>query len=154
MVKYKKDYFAGGLMILIGAGATLQGLTYKLGTLTHMGSGFFPVSLGILLTFLGIMIAGTAIGSTPSGDQHILPERPEWLGWLCIIGGPICFIVFGELGGMIPGTFMCVFVCALGDRTATLKGSFILAAGITLFGVLLFSYLLQIPFPLLRWRFA
>ena len=52
---------------------------------------------------------------------------------------------------MVPATFACVFVPALGDRTATLKGSALLAAGVTFFGVLLFSYVLQIPFPMFRW---
>ena len=51
---------------------------------------------------------------------------------------------------MIPAVFACVFVCALGDNTATYKSSFILAAGVTVFGVMLFHYLLSIPFPLLR----
>ena len=51
---------------------------------------------------------------------------------------------------MIPAVFACVFVCALGDKTATAKTSAILAAGITVFGVLLFHYLLNIPFQLLR----
>jgi hypothetical protein len=51
---------------------------------------------------------------------------------------------------MIPAVFACVFVCALGDKTATYKSSLILAAGVTVFGVVLFHYLLSIPFPLLR----
>jgi uncharacterized protein (DUF486 family) len=45
-----------------------------------------------------------------------------------------------------------VFVSALGDRTATWKSSFVLAAVVTAFGVGLFSYLLQVPMPLLTWR--
>jgi uncharacterized protein (DUF486 family) len=53
---------------------------------------------------------------------------------------------------MIPGIFMCVLVAAFGDRTATLKSSVLLAAFVTVFGVGLFSYLLQIPMPLLAWR--
>jgi len=45
-----------------------------------------------------------------------------------------------------PCVFACVFVCALGDRTGTYKSSAVLAAGVTVFGVLLFHYLLSIPF--------
>jgi uncharacterized protein (DUF486 family) len=45
-----------------------------------------------------------------------------------------------------------VFVSALGDRKATLKSAAILAAVVTVFGVGLFSYLLQIPMQLLTWR--
>jgi hypothetical protein len=44
-----------------------------------------------------------------------------------------------------------VFIPALGDRTATLKGSAILAAGVTIVGVALFVYLLKIPFPMFKW---
>ena len=42
-------------------------------------------------------------------------------------------------------------VSALGDRHSTLKSSAILAAGVTVFGVLLFHYLLKLPMPMLSW---
>jgi hypothetical protein len=115
-----------------------------------MGPGFFPVALGVILVIMGILIAGASLGSTEAGDDRILPENPQWFGWLCIIGGPLMFMILGVYGGMIPAVFACVFVCALGDRTATLKGVFMLSAGVTFFGVILFYYLLKVPFPLLR----
>src|ERR1700685_3598177 len=146
----KMYYYAGGLMLLLGVGAAVTGTGYKFGSLARMGPGFMPVVLGIVLAFLGILIAGTALGSSEPDDKKFLPEHPQWFGWLCIIGGPILFIILGQYGGMIPAVFACVFVCALGDKTATYKSSAILAAGVTVFGVLLFHYLLSIPFPLLR----
>jgi hypothetical protein len=148
--KLKRDYYAGGLMVLLGAGAAVTGTGYKFGTLARMGPGFMPVMLGIALAFIGILIAGTALASSEPDDSKFLPDNPQWLGWLCIIGGPILFIILGQYGGMIPAVFACVFVCALGDRTATYKSSLILAAGVTAFGVVLFHHLLGIPFPLLR----
>jgi uncharacterized membrane protein YhdT len=108
------------------------------------------VVLGIVLAFIGLLIAGTALASSERDDSKFLPDNPQWFGWLCIIGGPILFIILGEYGGMIPAVFACVFVCALGDKTATYKSAAILAAGVTVFGVLLFHYMLSIPFPLLR----
>ena len=146
-----RDFYAGGLMMLIGLGTSVEGLSYKLGTLTHMGPGFFPVSLGIILIFLGMLIAAPAVVGRSSAGHDTLPQRPEWRGWFCIISGPILFIILGLYGGMVPATFACVFVCALGDRTATLKGTVILAAGVTAFAAFLFHYLLKIPFPLFRW---
>lgn len=146
----KRDYYAGGLMLLFGVGAAVTGTGYKFGSLARMGPGFMPVMLGIVLAFLGILIAGTALTSPEPDDKKFLPDHPQWFGWLCIIGGPILFIILGEYGGMIPAVFACVFVCALGDKTATYKSSAILAAGVTVFGVVLFHYLLAIPFPLLR----
>ena len=148
--KLKRDYYAGGLMLLLGVGAAVTGSGYKFGSLARMGPGFLPVVLGVLLAFLGILIAGTALGASEPADEKFLPENPQWLGWFCILCGPILFIVLGTYAGMIPAVFACVFVCALGDKTATYRSSAILAAGITVFGVVLFHYLLGIPFPLLR----
>jgi uncharacterized membrane protein YhdT len=147
-LKLKRDYYAGGLMILIGAGAAVIGTGYKFGTLARMGPGFMPVVLGIALAFMGVLIAGTALTSSESDDAKFLPENPQWFGWACIIAGPILFIVLGNYGGMVPAVFACVFVCALGDKAATYKSSAMLAAGITVFGVVLFHYLLAVPFPL------
>jgi hypothetical protein len=148
----KRDFYAGALVIFFGLVMALKGPGYNLGTLMHMGPGFLPTALGIILIGLGIAIAATAIGVPEGEDEDILPENREWWGWACILAGPICFIIFGSLFGMIPGIFMCVFVAAFGDRTATLKSSALLAAFVTVFGVGLFSYLLQIPMPLLAWR--
>lgn len=148
--KMKRDYYAGALMMLIGLGAAVEGSSYHIGTLVRMGPGFFPVALGIILILLGMMIAGTAFASSEGGDERFLPDNPQWFGWLCLIGGPILFIILGVYAGMIPAIFACVFVCALGDKTSTLKGSLIMSAGVTVFGVILFSYLLGVPLPLLR----
>jgi len=146
----KRDFYAGGVIVLLGAGVIVQSRAYNLGTLMHMGPGFFPMTLGVILTLLGMLIVGTAVVAAEGGDERILPEQPEWWGWLCIILSPLLFIFCGIHGGMAPATFACVFVAALGDRTATFTGSFLLALGVTVFGVLLFAFLLRIPFPIFR----
>jgi hypothetical protein len=146
----KRDFYAGGLMTLLGAAVTLDSTTYTLGTLTHMGPGMFPLMLGITLTFVGVLILGAAVATPLGDDEGILPAKPEWFAWGCILAGPVAFIILGEFFGLVVATFACVLIPALGDRTATLKGSAILAAGVTFFGVILFSYVLKIPFPLFR----
>ena len=149
----KRDFYAGGLMVLLGLGVALKGTTYRAGTLMHMGPGFLPTALGIILILIGIAIAAVAL--SPEGndeDQSILPEHPQWWAWLCILLSPVFFIFFGRYFGMIPGTFMCVFIAALGDKTATWLGTIVLSAIVTVFGVALFSYFLQVPMPILTWR--
>ena len=145
----KRDFYAGSVMILLGCGVIVQTSAYNLGTLMHMGPGFFPMTLGVILTLLGLLIVSIA-AATEMGDERILPEQPEWWGWFCILASPVAFIYFGVHGGMAPATFACVFVAALGDRTATFTSSFLLAAGVTIVGGLLFHYLLKVPFPLVR----
>jgi hypothetical protein len=145
----KRDFYAGTLLIVFGGIAVIEARQNPFGTLMHMGPGFFPTVLGVVLISLGVLIAGMSFGSLHEPDR-ILPAHPEWWGWACIIAGPIAFMVFGEYGGMAPATFACVFVSALGDRTATVKSSLLLALGITVFGCLLFSYVLHVPFPIFR----
>jgi hypothetical protein len=147
----KRDFYAGGLMILFGLVMAVKGPTYQLGSLMHMGPGFLPTALGVILVGLGIAIAGSTLTLADGEDEDILPENREWFAWGCILASPLAFILFGTLGGMIPGTFACVFVAALGDRKATWKSMLVLSSVVTLFGVLLFSYVLQVPMPVLRW---
>jgi Tripartite tricarboxylate transporter TctB family len=151
----KRDFYAGGLMVLFGLVMALHGPSYRIGTLMHMGPGFMPTVLGVILTILGILIAATGSGVSGPDDAHderILPEHPQWWGWFCILAGPVLFIVFGSYGGLAPATFACVFMSALGDRNTTWKGALGLAAFMTAFGVLLFSFVLRIPMPVLEWR--
>jgi Tripartite tricarboxylate transporter TctB family len=146
----KRDFYAGGLIVLLGLGIALKGTTYRAGSLMHMGPGFLPTALGVLLVLLGIAIAAAGL-SQSADDEHILPENPQWWAWFCILMSPVLFIVFGRYFGMAPGTFACVFIAALGDKNATWRGTFILATVVTIFGVSLFSYFLQVPMPIFTW---
>ena len=152
MLRYHRidrGHWAGGLVILIGVAAAAIGWSYDVGSLSKMGPGFFPVVLGIVLAGFGICILATTVISMHRDEEGVLPAEPQWIGWLCVLGGPISFIVLGYYSGMIPAIFSCVFVSAFGDRTATTSSSIGLAAIMTIFGVLLFSYGLKVPFPLL-----
>jgi hypothetical protein len=147
----KRDFYAGALMILLGVGTVVQAQSYKMGALTHMGPGFFPTILGVALILVGIMIAGSAAASSADDDAHVGVWKPEWFAWACIIAGPVLFVALGHYAGMAPAIFACVFVSALGDRSSTYRGAFILAIAMTVFGVALFSYVLKVPFPVFRW---
>jgi hypothetical protein len=70
----KKDFYAGLAMTLLGASVTLNSATYNLGTLMHMGPGMFPLVLGILLTFIGILIFISGLITPLNEGERILPE--------------------------------------------------------------------------------
>jgi hypothetical protein len=150
----QRDFYAGGLMILFGLVMAVEGSGYGLGSLMHIGPGFFPTVLGVILIVLGVAIAGSAVAGATDAMEEEFREDPDWRGWACILAGPLMFILFGSLGGLIPAIFACVFVSALGDRTMTLKRVVVLATVVTVFGVVLFSYVLHVPMPLLDWRSA
>ncbi len=150
-----RDYYAGGLVILLGVGVAVMGERYQVGTLTKMGPGFFPTALGYLMAFMGVLIAATnymnrAAGPAPADPHGGMKHFADWRGWGCIIGAVLTFIVCANSLGLVPAIFLCVFVGCWGDRNATMKGSALLAAGVTVFGVFLFWYILRVQIPIVR----
>ena len=149
----RRDYYAGGLLVLIGAGAAIMGSRYQLGTLTKMGPGFVPTALGVMMVILGIAIAVANFYAQVEGEEFSGPhghgiagamDKPDWWGWGFIIGGVLAFIFCAEYIGLIAATFLRVFVSSWGDRTATLKGGIALSLGLTVFGFLLFVDVLRV----------
>jgi len=136
-------------VVLFGIVAIIEGLQLHPGTLRNMGPGYVPVALGVILFALGITIV--ILGSKSTDESPIILDHPEWRGWLCILAGGASFIVLASYTGMLLASFFCVFISALGDRTASLRGATALSAGVTIFGVMLFHYLLKVPMPLLAW---
>ncbi len=152
-----KDHWGALLLILIGAGVVGLGVTYKIGDLTRMGAGFVPVALGVLMLLTGIAIGVTAAPAGQEKMAHPLPgdsthKGPEWRGWLCILGGVLAFVVFGEYGGLLPASFAAVFISAMGDRNSSVRNSAVLAALLTVFCLIVFHYGLSLQLPLFQWH--
>ncbi len=145
---YRRDYYAGALMVLVGGGAAYVGSHYQMGSLTSMGPGYFPTVLGIILAIIGIIIAGGAAYTPAPAEGEAPAPRPDWRGWLCITGAALLFIVLARYTGLVAAIFACVFVAAMGDRENSWKEAAALAAGLTVFGVLLFSFVLHVQIPI------
>ena len=143
-----REHYAGLLIAAVGAGAIYEGAQYGIGTLTDMGSGFFPVMLGVGMIVMGALMAVTrpAVGD---GHGHGL-QAPNWRGAAAIVAAVALFILLANRAGLAPATFCCVFVGALGTKGTRLVEAALLAAAVTVFGVVLFRYGLQIQFPILR----
>jgi hypothetical protein len=158
-----KDRLGGVLMVLTGAGAAQQGITYSLGTLAAPGPGLFPGALGVLLMLVGLAIAvtGTRKSAAASAAESALasaeaarPEpapRPEWRGWFCIVLSIVAFIVLGSHGGLVPASFAVAFIAALGDRDNTLLSAGMLGVAMAVVSVVVFWWLLQLQLPLFQW---
>lgn len=145
----RKDLMGGGLMLLLGIGAAVQASQYHIGSLQRMGPGYFPLALGIILAVTGvaIMLAGLRTGAT----APVVKRRPEWRGWFCICASMVVFAVVGNYGGLLPATFACVFVAALGDRKNSVLASLVLAATMTVVCLIVFWWLLKVQLPLFGW---
>ena len=147
-----RDYYGGAALIVLGLGAAMTSLRYGIGSVTDMGAGFFPAALGCILALLGL---GIALGAGRAHEPiDAGPLAPEWRGWFCITLSVIAFIVIGAHLGLLPATFAIVFISALGDRRNSVKGAALLAVGVCVFCVVIFSWALRIQLPLLLWSWS
>jgi hypothetical protein len=157
----RQTLIGAALMIVIGVVVGIVGVGYKAGSLTNMGAGYVPVVLGVLFVVIGLLMAVTELAARGKAvrssvelvDLGHVPAGPgagrvQWRGWSCILGGIAAFVVAGDHFGLVPATFLAVSISALGDRTNSLRDALLLAAGITLAGVLIFSFGLKLTFPL------
>ena len=145
----RKDLIGGGLMLLLGVGAAVQSLQYPIGSLVRMGPGYFPLALGIILTAFGALIMLGGLRTAPVAPAVKL--RPEWRGWICICAAMIAFAVLGLYAGLLPATFACVFIAALGDRKNSLLAALVLSATMTVVCLIVFWWLLKVQLPLFIW---
>ncbi|MFS8115361.1 tripartite tricarboxylate transporter TctB family protein [Rhizobium jaguaris] len=176
---FSRDVAGGLLMMVVGSAFSYFGWAYDVGTLSQMGPGFMPVALGGILVLLGLLIlvnglgfvvAGANTGKMPRGiaakqKDGAVPQLgeelhhsggpletihwPDWRGLAAIVLAIVAFVMLAEKGGLIVATFAVVFISALGDRNNRLQDALLLAAWVTVFGVAVFYYGLQIRLPLL-----
>lgn len=161
MNEKKKNYYSGILMLIIGIATTTGSLEHKLGTLSRMGPGYFPLILGVALIVVAAIIlitafmqADTSILSELEEELALSEDKPKVLSLrapLCVVVGAVLFIIFGQYGGLMLATFAVVFMSALGDTDNSIKTSFLAAAAITAFAVLVFHFGLRMQFPLFSW---
>ena len=158
MNKWTKDHAGGALLVVTGVAVVVAGVGYGTGTLRQMGSGFYPVVLGVLLALIGVVLLATAtrapdahLAAAPAETAHLSGPVVQWRGWLCILGGALSFVVLGQHGGLVPASFVSVFVAALGDRRNTWRAAAGLAALMTALGVAVFHFGLHLLLPLFAW---
>jgi hypothetical protein len=158
-----RDCCGGLLLIVIGLGAAFQAQSYHVGSLRRMGPGFFPAALGIILALAGTVLLTSAIAANAPADtaantgqndrQHAIAAQsryaPEWRGWLCICLSVVAFALLAEYTGLLPATFVCVFIAALGDRDNSVRDALLLSIGMSIAGIVVFWWGLGIILPLL-----
>lgn len=151
--KFKKDYYAGALMMLIGLSAVVAAIPYRIDSLARMGPGFFPCAIGVLMAITGMLIAISA----RSQDEPAAPMpghlhgMPDLRGAVCIILSILAFIGFGEYLGLVPATFAIVFISAMGDRSNSFVQSVVLAIGMSVIAAVVFWWALKLQMPLFKW---
>jgi len=159
-----RDLIAGLLVILFGAFiAWFSYTSYDLGTVRRMGTGAFPLGVGVVLMGIGVLILLPALrprkpgtGSNVDGDG-VLPT--DLRGWLKLFWKPVpivlavmAFAFFVRRIGVVPTIFITVFVSSIADRRLTPLLSIAVAIVLSLMAWLIFTKGLNLPLAMFTWR--
>lgn len=136
------DALAGLVFILFGLLFGVQSLGLEIGTTFRMGPGYFPLVLSGLLMLLGLLIIASAIHDRGSEGIGAL----AWRGVFFILPAPIFFGLTIRGLGFVPAIFLTTLIAGLASLKMRLHWALLLAAGVTIFATVVFSYGLGLPF--------
>ncbi|ETX28984.1 tripartite tricarboxylate transporter TctB family protein [Roseivivax isoporae] len=142
-----KDAVAGLVTMAIGAGVAIAASDYGMGTPRQMGPGFFPVVLGGLMAFVGVLILFGALR-----DREALPDVP----WRPLVVMPLAILAFALLlprTGLGPAGVVTVLLAGMAQRGRPGVSLWLLAALLVPAVWLLFARLLGVPVPFIAWTF-
>jgi hypothetical protein len=130
-------------LIFVGLGVAFgwQAFELDLGTTFRMGPGYFPFVLSLVLILLGavIFLRAGKVAHEPLGAI-------AWRGMLLILPAPIFFGFTVRGLGFVPALFFTALIAAFASRKMKVHTAVILAAGLTVFSVVVFNYGLGLPF--------
>lgn len=151
-IKSQRDFFAGLMFTLVGAGFAWGATTYNVGTGARMGPGYFPLMLGILLAILGLVVVfSSLVVETADG------EPVGSIAWKPLFFIITANLVFGVLLGGLPGIglpamgliiaiYALVIIAGLAGATHSLKLSLVLATILAVGSYLAFIVGLKLQF--------
>lgn len=140
-----RDILSGLVFIGIGLAFGIAASGYEIGTALRMGPGYFPIVLASALALLGAgIVAKGVLSTTPEAPIGSVP----WRGAVLLLGAVVFFGATLRGLGLAPSLFLTVFASALASRRNTLASAALLALGLTLFCIVIFTYALGVPLPL------
>jgi Tripartite tricarboxylate transporter TctB family len=151
-IKNPQDFGCGLLFLALGAAAIYLSRDYEIGSALHMGPGYFPTGLGIILIGFGVVIGGLALRI--AGDDGQSLKLSEWAlrPWLVLSGSLALFALLMEADfGFVPSLILLIIGCALAHRDVHWRETLLLSVAVTAGAVAIFSYGLGMPYPLFWW---
>ena len=140
-----KDFWAGMMLIAIGAAAMFISRDYRFGSALRMGPGFFPTILSGVLIVFGSCIMAVGLKSGEKIRGSVSPRA--------LIMLPLSLVLFGvlmEKAGFMPALVVLVFLSAASGREFKFVEVSLLTVLLTVASVALFIWGLGLPYPLIK----
>jgi len=144
-LRSNKDFLAGMMFFLIGAGAIAIARHYPFGSTLRMGPGYFPFVLSVSLIVFGIyvMLRGLRKSEKIQGNWSIR----------ALVVLPFSMALFGilmDLAGFVPALIALVFVSAASGKEFKFKEIMLLTIFLGVVSVAMFIWGLGLPYPLIQ----
>ena len=140
------DILAGLIFVAFGLAFAITSLSYELGTPLRMGPGYFPLVLGGILVFLGLLIVGKGFVSSSSAEERF--GSVPWRALILIVLAVVFFGLTVRGLGLVPATAGAALLTALASYRTSILAAVAIAAGLTVLCVLVFVLALQLRLPL------
>jgi hypothetical protein len=139
-----RDFWAGVIYITFGLIAVIIARDYGMGTALRMGPGYFPTVLGVLLIVIGTisLIRSFLQSGSPIGGFAIK-------ALLIIVGSTLLFALIVREVGLVIALPILVIMSSYASVHFRWGPTLALAAGITIFCVLVFIKGLGVPLPMI-----
>jgi Tripartite tricarboxylate transporter TctB family len=144
------DIVAGLIFVAFGLAFAITSLRYEIGTPLRMGPGYFPLALGGILVFLGLLIVVKGVGKRfiASSDADGRPGSVPWRALFLIVVAVLFFGLTVRGLGLVPATAVTALLTALASYRTSVLAALAVAAGLTVLCVLVFVLALQLRLPL------
>jgi putative tricarboxylic transport membrane protein len=142
-IRAPQDFYGGLVLVMLATVALVasaelpgqRGFAFGPGTAPRLFAGVL-MALGAAVAIVGVSVEGPQI------------EKYKLRGPILVIAAILGFAAMIRQVGLVPATFITFMISILGSREMRWIESVIAAAAMTLFCVVLFVYLLNLPFQL------
>lgn len=144
LIRNEKDFWIGIIYVAFGSAAIIISRNYGMGTALKMGPSYFPTILGCLLIVIGVfsLIRSFIKPGSPFGTF-------AFKGLLLITASIILFGFIVRGAGLVIALPVLVIISSCASIRFRWKYSIVLAAGLTIFCILVFLKALGVPLPIL-----
>jgi len=145
-IRNHRDFWAGVMFIAFGLLFMVLSRQYQIGTAAKMGPGYFPMILGGLMAFLGLLVLLPSIRArTPEVKMNRIDLRSNALVLLAVI---VYALTLPRLG-FIVALFLLILISSLASHEFRLKETLISSVVLLVFSWLVFVKGLELQFPFL-----
>jgi hypothetical protein len=142
------DGIGGWISIFVGLAAAAEGLRVGLGTISRMGPGYVPTSIGLALIGLGVLLI---VGAARNGGP--LARVPIQLPTILVLLALAAFAVLLPMFGLVPATIVLMLIASLAVTGRIGIADVIYAVVTSFLAVLVFINGLGVVLPSFRWPF-